>query len=427
MSIVADKTHKSVAEGTNRKEWLLVALAYLAITLLMTYPLILDFGERMAGEHADFLIFEWNKWWLRQALMVEEYDFYLTPYMFHPYGTSVLFQSIIWPDMLASLLLGPLIGEIATHNLVTIVYLVACGVGAFALTRYLGAGKGSAFIGGLIYAFYPHHMSNVRSNPLFINVQWIPFYALFLIKATKEKKVWPGILAGCFLALTGLSNWHLLTMLAMLTLLWGVYSFLRERDTLGWHSVRNLGLMAFVTGVLTGPFLLPMFRFLLAGGQMEDVLAVQDTIYQTDLLAYLVPSRLHPIFGPWISPFYDRYFIRHWHWQAFPGYIVLVLLGYTFLYRRQRSTAFWTLLGLAFLVMALGPYLRIAGQLIEGLPLPYHGLPFLQAMRAPYRFNAVLALPVCVLATGALSELFAKAERRWKKPSVKWGLVLVDV
>ena len=41
----------------NWKGWLLVTLAYLVITLLMTFPLILDFDERMAGEHGDFLIF----------------------------------------------------------------------------------------------------------------------------------------------------------------------------------------------------------------------------------------------------------------------------------------------------------------------------------------------------------------------------------
>jgi hypothetical protein len=414
---------KSGAEISWR-EGLLVTLAYLAITLFMTYPLILNF-DRMAGEHGDFLIFVWDKWWLRRALATEAYDFYFTPYMFHPYGTSILFHSIIWPDAIVSLLVGPLIGEIATHNALTILYLVMCGVGAFALTRYLGARKGSAFIGGLIYAFYPHHMSNVRSNPLFINVQWLPFYALFLIRATREKKVWPAILAGCFLALTGLSNWHLLVMAVMLTAVWGAYSLLRERDTWGWHSIWNFSLMAAVTGVVTGPFLFPMIRFFLEGGQMESILAIQDSIYQTDVLAYFLPSRLHPIFGPWVSPFYDRYFIRHWHWQAFPGYTVLALLGYTLLRRRYRSTAFWALSGVGFLVLALGPYLRIAGRLVEGLPLPYQGLPFLQAMRAPDRFNAVLALPVCVLATGALSELVAKTERRWKRPIVQWGLAAV--
>jgi hypothetical protein len=160
-------------------------------------------------------------------------------------------------------------------------------------------------------------------------------------------------------------------------------------------------------------------------------MAEQSTVYQTDLLAYVIPSRYHPVFERLfnLDAFYKSHFSHNRNWQAFPGYLVLALMGYAFV-RHVRRGSFWALLALVFWVLALGPYLRVAGHLVQGIPLPYHlvaNLFFMSALRAPNRLNAILALPVTVLATLSISDLFTKAKRHWnwKKRTIFWASALL--
>lgn len=409
----------------NWQHWLLAGLAYSVITLLMTYPLVLQFNDSLGGYHGDILIFMWDRWWLREA-WTKGNSPYFTPYLFYPQGASLLFHSTSWLNVFTWLALEPLFGEIGSYNLALLANFVICGLAAFALIRYLGAREEAAFVGGLIYAFYPYHVSNVLAHPNFASVQWMPLYTLFLIKATRGGRYTTGILAGLFLALTALSNWHLLTMAGILTLLWLVYSLLRERTAWSWHSLRNLVLMGAVLGILTGPFLFPIARYFKEGGHLAEVLTTQEHLRQTDLVAYLVPSRFHPIFGLPRS-FYWKYFIYNRNWQACPGYVVLALLGYAFI-RRFRRGAFWALLALVLWVLALGPYLRVAGRLVWEIPLPYQlvaNLPFVRVLRATDRFNAILALPVSVLASFSVADLLTKAEQRWREYITRWMSILL--
>jgi hypothetical protein len=409
----------------NWKHWLLAGLAYSVLTLLMTWPLILRFNDRLAGYHSDIMIFMWDRWWLREAWAMGHSP-YFTPYLFHPHGASLLFHSMSWFNVFTWLALEQLVGEIGSYNLTVLANFVICGLATFALIRYLGARKEAAFVGGLIYAFYPYHMSNVLAHPNLASVQWLPLYTLFLIKATRGGKCTTGILAGLFLALTALSNWHLLTMTSVLTLLWLVYSLLRERMTWNWHSLRNFALIGAVLGILTVPFLLPIAQHFKEEGHVADIMTAKDYLRQTDLIAYLIPSRFHPLLQLPHS-FYWKHFVYNRNWQVFPGYVVLVLLGYIFV-RRPRRGAFWALLALVLWVLALGPYLRVAGHLVWEIPLPYQlvaDLPIFRALRAADRFNTILALPVSVLGALSVADLLTKARRFWGKHAPRWVTAFV--
>jgi hypothetical protein len=219
---------------------------------------------------------------------------------------------------------------------------------------------------------------------------------------------------------------HLLTMAGVVVGLWLAYSLVRERDAWSRRSIRNLAMMGIVVAVLIGPFYFPMARFFLGQGTLADTLTEQDQYRQTDVLAYLVPSRFHPLLGLPYS-FYGKHFYYNRNWQPTPGYVVLLLLGYAFV-RRTRRSVFWALLALVLCVLALGPYLRVAGRIFWGIPLPYHlvgNLPVVRALRASDRFNGVLALPVSVLAAFSFSDLFAWARARLKSPVVNGMAILL--
>ncbi|MBN1977785.1 MAG: hypothetical protein JW918_10315 [Anaerolineae bacterium] len=389
-----------------------VGVAYFALALLMTYPLVLEFNDNFGGYHGDILPTLWNRWWLREALQ-KGLDPYFTPYLFYPGGAYLLFHNMGWFNILTGLALGPFFGEVGSYNAIILANFTLCGLGAYALIRYLGEREIVAFVGGLVYAFFPYHMSNILTQPEIANVQWVPLYVLYLMEATRGKGPATGLLAGLFLGLTALAHVHLLTMVGMLTALWLAYSLACERAVWSWRSIRNLAIIGLVLLALAGPFFFPMAAYFVKGGELADTLTEQDDYRQTDVLAYLVPSRYHPLLGlPYL--FYGKHFYYNRNWQPTPGYVVLFLLGYAFV-RRSRRRAFWAFLALVLCVLALGPYLRVAGRIFWEIPLPYHlvsGLPVIRALRASDRFNGMLALPVSVLAAFSLSDLLAKVQRR---------------
>jgi len=45
-----------------------VITAYLGITLVFTYPLVLNFSSHIPGDGGDGLLYFWNLWWLKKAL-----------------------------------------------------------------------------------------------------------------------------------------------------------------------------------------------------------------------------------------------------------------------------------------------------------------------------------------------------------------------
>jgi len=405
----------------NWRRWTLITLAYSTIALFMTYPLLVQLTDRLAGDHGDVLIFVWNRWWVRQAL-TRGMNLYFTPYMFFPRGGSLLFHSIDWVSLFTCLALEPSIGDTGAYNLTILANFVLCALAMFALIRYLGGREEAAFVGGLVYAFYPYHVSNLLNCPILVGVQWLPLYVLFLLRATREGRYTSGVLAGLFLAMTALSGWHLLVMAGLITFLWIAYSTWREPSTRTWRSLSNLAVMGLSAVLLMAPFLFPILRYFAEGGRLEGILTHQEHIYQTDLLAYLVPSRLHPFFGPLLDRFYDVHFIHNRKWQAFPGYTVLALFGYAF-YRRHSRSAFWALLAVVTWALALGPYLRVAGRLVWEIPLPYHlvaKLPFIRTLRAPDRLNTILGLPLSVLAALSISDLLRQVEQRWGKKTRRW-------
>jgi hypothetical protein len=127
----------------------------------------------------------------------------------------------------------------------------------------------------------------------------------------------------------------------------------------------------------------------------------RDTVYHApDLLAFLLPNPEHPLW-------------KSWAWQVFesiktPGVVVAtVSLSYVALVlaviavmRNWQQTRFWVLSGATFLILALGPQLRIMG-IITDIPLPYEVLfqfKIIQVTRAPARYFIITTLCMGVLA-----------------------------
>jgi hypothetical protein len=162
------------------------------------------------------------------------------------------------------------------------------------------------------------------------------------------------------------------------------------------------------------PLAMPVASALLARDDAGDVLFTEAVSGQTDLLAYVLPTRYHPLWNEAVGRLYQN-LAHNRVYVPFLGYTTIALALYGAL-RRWRSARFWLLTAIVYLALALGPQLRINGQLYPGIPMPYRlvgDLFVVRAVRVPNRFNLLLGLPVAVLVSLGVATLTHR--RSWKK------------
>lgn len=393
---------------------------YAAVVLLMTWPAALQLEQYLIGNNIDNWIFYWNDWWLRQAITGGQ-DWFYTPYLFYPTGTSLLTHSHSFLNSLLAFLLTPLAGSVAAYNLTLLFGLWVGAVGMFLLIREITQQPLAALGAGFVFSFAPYHLTKVLSHMNLGSIHWWPFYILFLRRLLQRKRGRDAAAAGLFAALTLWSGWQLAVLLGLWTLL---YLAWQGRQVLDRRLLGQLTLLGIVTVLVCLPLLGPIVGNLSALADTA-VLFDEGTDQQTDLLAYWIPPTYHPFWGEEMVTFYER-FVANRASMPYWGYgaLVLALLA---LWKRRSAAGFWAMSAAVWLLLAAGSVLRWNGMVYEQIPLPYKWLGTLfpiSTIRSPDRFNLLLVLSVAVLAGLGLAYLVQK--RRWWTAGLLTGLVVVE-
>ena len=384
-----------------------IPLVYVLLTLVMTYPLPLRLSTHYVGTGSDLLIFPWNDWWCRKALIEGRNPLYST-WLFYPRGVSLVFHNFAWLNTAMWLPLSPLVGPVAAYNLIFLFNLALGGVAMHSLVRYLTGDHRAAFVGGLIFAFWPCRMSHYN-HPNMISVGWIPLFLLFFIRTIRETpKLKSALLAALFLALTGLARWLHLIFAGGMAAVYVVTSLFSERRCWNRRTVAALGLAFGLATVLMAPLLSPLVSAQMEGGtQEQDVFSTDPDLYSTDLVSYFVPDRAHPLFRAWLAPLWSR--MRR---GSYLGYTALALAIVGAL-RGRRDRAAWLVMGFGLFVLSLGPRLQVAGRTLD-VRLPYAWVGNwepVRVVRHPNRFCGPLSLPFAALAGYGVSWLFSRLKR----------------
>lgn len=389
-----------------RDRWidLLVLGAFGLLSVAYLWPLVREFGAAMAGDGFDRYVFQWTNWWVRYAL-TRGLPLYQTDFLFYPVGADLHFLSFSWLNTLVWWPLETLIGDPAAYNFTVWWSWPLAGFGAYLLGREVFDDRRAALVSGLIYTFYPYHFAQ-RNHLNLLSIQWIPFSLLFIIRLTRGGGWVHGCAAGLFLALSGLSSWHLLTLNGMLAGLWLIYAWLREREEWSASTWRGLLALLITVALITGPFVTPLImeQFVDPSGQ-ESYLGKEGET-QTDLVAHFLPNLYQPVWGAAAAPVHRR-FLRNKDHAVSLGYLPLVLLVYgLWRWKREPRIRFWAIgLGI-FWLLSLGPYPRINGEPFPTVPLPYRlvGWSFpVRSLRNPERFNILVSLCLSMSVGAALA------------------------
>ena len=449
-------THDSDRRRRLRPSWAALGL-YAFLALLMSWPVITVLGSRLPGTATwafDESTFVWNIWYFKHALLDLRTSPLHSGLIWYPLGIDLilytynLFNAVIaLPLQLAfnlpaasnlSLLFATTMSGFGTYLLACYVLRAACSVtddprisvqpsrGTYHASRFTHHLLHlAAFLAGLIYAFASNRAIYAALGHYdMVTTQWLPFYALYLLKTLREPRLKNAVLAGLFFAMAALAEMIFASFLALFTAI--VVLAVWRPWRLRWNVFGRLALLVAVAALIWSPVLVPIAREFLTGDYALTGWG-ESVKLSADLVGLVTPTELNPIARP-ARLFRDAGAAQADSWAAalraveegkgrfsdintvFLGYVTLALaiLGAWTGRKRLRP---WIWSALVFGVLALGPLLQISGRyrfsldsmLPEGVtfPLPFtllHFIPFINGNRAPNRNSAILMLTLAVLA-----------------------------
>jgi len=434
-------------------EHLLVLGVFVALSVILTYPLVKDLSSRILGPPAPGDNFEYlyKVWWFKHALFDRHVSPFFNADMFYPFGYPVTLSETTLANTIPALPLTLLFGEVVAYNLTILISFVLSGLGMYLLVLHLTGSRLAGLVSGAVFAFCPYRMVHLGAGHLpLMGTQWLPLLFLYLDRMLVRQRALDGLMAAVFYALGALTAWYYAYIFALAG---AVYVLLRGRPWRQYLWQRRFAgcVLAFVVVclLLVGPFVLPVTQLWKEGARPQS-LKYLDT-FSASPLDFVYPNVLQPLWGGWLLQHYQQPVENILYLGLTP-----LILGALALWRRrnQISQAFaW--LSLLFVVLALGTtlhwqnapvYIAVPGWLeriftagmglltkrlalypissyslrVEGavyLPLPtlllYLYLPFFGAMRVWARLGLIAIFGVSVLAGYGLQRL----NRQYLRPS----------
>ena len=194
------------------KSVILVSLSFFFITLIFTYPLVLNINSDLPayGKGGDAHSYLWNSWNFKEALEDPTYNPLSAPSLLYPFEPNLAFHTYAIQRNILVFLLSKFIPFIASFNLVTLLMFTFSGVGAYLLTLRLGCSRFAAFLSGFIFSFCPFKMARLFAHYNFVDTVFIPFFLIFLYIAWDKRRVMPAFAAGISLAFIGYGSYYYL-------------------------------------------------------------------------------------------------------------------------------------------------------------------------------------------------------------------------
>jgi hypothetical protein len=381
--------------------WSLLILVYLALALVITWPLALHMHDGLLGTPTmDQVDTAWLR--LASARWLTGQD----PGIFAPLGYPLPAVVPNWMDHLLGAPLALLLPWPLADNLFWLGLIAANGLAGHALGRAVGGSDGAGLLCGLGFALCEPVLREINAShaPQAL-VLWSPLFLLFLLRTLgAEGRARDGVMAGLFLGLSAATYWYQGLFLAVLAAPVTVHGLLQARREGALAGCgRRLGLGASLALLLCGPLLAASLVAApeLAGVQGDALRGVPDghgsSVPAVHAWAFLHGSGLD------------------WIWRSEPiamasrsSPVLLLAAAAGSLSGARPRWPWWLAAGLGAALL-MGPFLQWAGepvQLGEWLvPLPGYLLAqsseLLARLHWPQRWALLVPLALLPLAARA--------------------------
>jgi hypothetical protein len=297
--------------------------AYSALSVLVTFPLVLHLGTRLPKDLGDPLLTTSILWWNAQVTPLT--DRWWDGFGFFPAPGMMAFSSNF---LGASLIASPLqwlgASPVTAYNLTFLVSFPLCAVAAHALTFTLTRRHDAGVVCGLAYGFNPFRVAHVEHLELLMAYGMPAALAALHQYANTRRARWLALLVASLVVQALSASYYALffTVFFGLWLLW----FMRPRD---WRATVATVAAAGVSALIVSPVAFATSRVWESYNWRRD-LYEEVLRFSADLSSFATASPLSAFWG-WTAAWNGG------ERQLFPGLTVTVL-GITgiVLLRRHR-------------------------------------------------------------------------------------------
>lgn len=484
-------------------------LGYVCVAVAFLWPLPLHLSAALPGPAGgDTGVYVWNLWVFRHEILAHgRYPFFTLEILsVTPPVPLTLHNYTSFANLLA-FPLQPLLGTVATFNVLMIASGALTAYAMFLFLRRLVGDGAAAWIGGLAFGFSPFMTARAMEHFSLVQAASLPVFALLLERLKSRSSIRLAAAAGVAVAWAFLSDPYYAVyclMIAGFTAAYALVSVERApaaRRVVGVRAALDIALiclggliagivirgggrfeilgitvsvrhlytpvMAFTVAALARlwlavhprivwrlpslPAITPHMR-VAAAAVLTCVVALSPVLSAmgsqfgrrqwispgvmwrssapgVDLLAFFVPSPLHPWWGGLFRRGIETLpngFVEN---VASIPWVAIGLIVLAAALARTRIPRYWLAFTAFFAFLALGPFITVAG-VRTYVPTPWALLryvPVIGAARMPTRFSVMVMFGMAVLLAFALRDLRA----RWRKPAactaLAGALLLVEL
>ena len=390
------------------------ALFYLITFCLLTYPLIQNFNTHFFTDAGDGMMNVWNIWWINTAVTQPSVNpsIWHTGMLHWPFGTTLLGQTLNPFNGLMAVPLLKVMSLVQAHNVIVSFSFVMSGVTAYWLSYYLTKSYWGSIVAGYIFTFSSYHFAHYYGHLNLISLEWIPLFVLCWYILITRPNIMMALASALTLWLVLLCDYYYLFYCVLtggLIVLWHMFSH-KDIWFFAKREYRNpLSVFVVAVLILTGPVIFPLMYLT----RIDPFLDAHNPVtFSLDLLALFIPGETWR-FGQLTEFYWSKLPVGISEASVYLGYAVIILLVYLWTKRKgmditdRRETGLWYFLIGFFFLMALGPVLRVNGDVIYEAIMPYtimeKIIPPLKLSGVPARMVVIVVLSASVLSAMAFT------------------------
>lgn len=383
--------------------WALLALLVVALTYPVAWETVK--GSSLPGlKDFDNFEYAWLVWWFDAGLVQHHTDPANLPF-YYPMQTSQPLVSVTPLGFLLSIPLVSLFGPVVAYGLFWLLSFVLCGYTGYLLALWLSRSRPAAFLAALIFAFYPGRMLHALGHFGDMLIFTFPLYVLFLLRLVRKPDRRSAAQFAVVTCLGLLIDFrHIGLFYLPFTALFLIYQAVTDHRRLlstpflRWAALAGAGVIVVVLPFV-GPFVLSSL-----GGQLGQLMEGGLDASSADLLSFVLPPMTHPVLGQIsaLKPLMQAVWTKSLYIETgqYLG-VTAVVLAVVGLVRRRQGAWLWVWVAAVGAVLALGPRLKVAGQQVSSVPLPFaflKQLPFYEWVRIPGRLDMMIKLALAMAA-----------------------------
>ena len=410
---------------SGRRLYLLLACAYLVLGILFTYPLIAHFSTQTPAADASGDQFQsiWFFWWMKKALALGVNP-YWTNDIYYPYGTGLGYHLSPFTDLVAigisAICRQPINGP-AVYNVIVFLSFVITGLASFLLFRHVSKHPVAAFWGSLFVTVSPYRLWHLNHLNL-LSFGWGILAIYFVVRLWETPCRAYAIGAATSLAVLFYASLSDVVFVVFFVLAYVIVTIRRLWGHAEFRRILRLGLAACaLAAVLVLPGLVELHS-----ADSAWTIGWRDTVdYASDLPSHFIPIRETSRTAAWFG--FTGGFVPGNAGEVFLGWLLVALTVAFLLHSRKHVPRLWFVLAVIFLVLSLGPTLKVGTyRLLPGL-LPYRWLyeivPYLNLSRTPSRFVVLTQLCLVVFVTQGLALWIKRAASAVRGRAAQIGAV----